>query len=151
MFAVFYKFCSATCNAAMGLWSIHHDVVGDCLGIPVFSDWFRAYIQRIKDSQTGKPHCQESSLQKKSVNCIDICVMLCKLLCHFVIIHGSCLRSFPSTRMTLASVSTESGRRWKEQVPWQLCIWDHWGISQTGAAKHTHIIYVYILLLYIYI
>ena len=122
-----WMFLSISFNAAMSLWSIRHDV-------SVLCDGCRAYIQRIKDSQTGKPHCQESNLQTE-LHCV-----LHLHVWHFAnfswqvgIICGIPLCSCPSTRMTHGSASTESGKRWREQVPWHLCRY-----SQNGGSKHIY-------------
>ena len=87
----------------------------------VLCDVSRAYIKRITDSQKGKPHVQESDLQEA---CTPFCfaslhVWYCaSFLWHLVILCGTPVCSFPSTLMTHDSVSTESGKRWREQAPW---------------------------------
>lgn len=107
--------CSITCNAAVILWSIHDDLAS------VLCDVSRAYIKRITDSQKGKPHVQESDLQEA---CTPFCfaslhVWYCaSFLWHLVILCGTPVCSFPSALMTHDSVSTESGKRWREQAPW---------------------------------
>ena len=129
-------FCSIICNAAMSLWSFHHNVIGACLEISVL----RAYIQRIKDSQTGKPHCQESSLQKNTLCLAATCATLCKLLWPFVfvVIRGIICARFQvpgwPTVPCLQSLEEDEGNKRLDMTFMQL------GISQNGGTKHSVVI-----------